>query len=203
MIRFLAIFLAIFWAAAAVAQSGYQIRTGDQLTIEVVEDPTLNRQVLVLPGGTISFPLVGGILAGGKSTDQLSADLAAALAENFAATPTVFVSVASLAERAAVVSGAPVEPLTIDVFVMGEVETPGRLQLEHGTTLLQGLSQTGGFSRFAATRRIQLRRIDPQTGAYVSFKFNYRAVEDGAQISGRTVLVDGDVIVVPQRRLFE
>ncbi|MEM9341741.1 MAG: polysaccharide biosynthesis/export family protein [Pseudomonadota bacterium] len=203
MTRFFAIIVAIFWAAAAVAQSGYQIRTGDQLTVEVLEDPSLNRQVLVLPDGSVSFPLVGGIAAGGKSTDQFRADLAAALAPNFATTPSVFVSVAALAERVATGGGGPAAPRTIDVFVMGEVANPGRLELEHGTTLLQGLSQVGGFTRFAATRRIQLRRVDPQTEAYVSFKFNYRAVEDGAKISGRTVLADGDVIVVPQRRLFE
>ena len=98
MTRLFAILLALFWAATAVAQSGYQIRTGDQLSIEVLEDPSLNRTVLVLPDGSVSFPLVGGIRAGGKSTDQFRADLTAALAPNFATSPSVFVSVAALAE---------------------------------------------------------------------------------------------------------
>lgn len=200
MIRLFAILLALFWAVAAVAQSGYQIRTGDSLTVEVLEDPSLNRTVLVLPDGSVSFPLVGGIRASGKSTDQFRADLASALAPNFATSPSVFVSIAALAEQAPLGTSTPA---TMDIFVMGEVNTPGKLEVEPGTTLLQGLAQTGGFTKFAATRRIQLRRVNPQTGAYVAYKFNYRAVEYGARITGQTKLAEGDVIVVPQRRLFE
>lgn len=198
--RIFAIFVALFWAVAATAQSGYSIRTGDQLTIEVLEDPSLNRQVLVLPDGSVSFPLVGGIRASGKSTDQFRADLASALAPNFATSPSVFVSVAALAERTA---SGPSAPITRDIYVLGEVNSPGRVEVEPGTTLLQALSLTGGFTKFAATKRIQLRRVNPQTGGYVAYKFNYRAVEDGAQITGATKLAEGDVIVVPQRRLFE
>lgn len=202
MIRLFAIVIALFWAAAAVAQSGYQISRGDTLTIEVLEDPSLNRSALVLPDGSVSFPLVGGIRAAGKSTDQFRADLSAALAPNFASTPSVFVSVATLAEPR-VSSGIVAAPITSGVYIMGEVQEPGLIEVEPGTTLLQALALTGGFTPFAATRRIQLRRVDPQTGGYVSYKFNYRAVESGAQITGRAVLAEGDVIVVPQKRLFE
>ncbi|MDU8942577.1 polysaccharide biosynthesis/export family protein [Ovoidimarina sediminis] len=196
--RFLMICAAVVFATTAYAQSGYRIQSGDQLTIEVLEDPSLNRQVLVLPDGSVSFPLVGGIRAGGKSTDQFRQDLASALAPNFASSPSVFVSVARLA-----LEDVPGAGEFITVYMMGEVGQPGMIQVEPGTTLLQSLAQSGGFSPFAATKRIQLRRVDPQTGGYVSFKFNYRALENGAAITGRTVLADGDVIVVPQRRLFE
>ena len=54
-----------------------------------------------------------------------------------------------------------------------------------------------GFTRIAATNRIQLRR-GGQTVV-----FNYRALEQGAALARETSLADGDVIVVPQRKLFE
>ncbi len=199
MLRLLAICLALILPAVAWAQSGYRIQPGDQLSIEVIEDPSLNREVLVLPDGSVSFPLVGVLRASGRTTDRFRQELATALAPNFATEPSVFVSVAALAEP----DEDEDEPITIDVYVIGEVETPGLIEVEPGTTLLQALSQSGGFSDFAATKRIQLRRVDPHTGDYVAYRFNYRAVEDGARISGRTRLIDGDVIVVPQRRLFE
>ncbi|MEP4037107.1 polysaccharide biosynthesis/export family protein, partial [Pseudophaeobacter sp.] len=50
---------------AAAAQEGYRIAPGDVLSIEVLEDEALNRSVLVDPGGRISFPLAGTILAQG------------------------------------------------------------------------------------------------------------------------------------------
>lgn len=198
MTRLLAIFAALLWATGAAAQ-GYSIKSGDTLNIEVLEDPTLNRQVLVLPDGSVSFPLVGSISARGLSTDAFQSKLAAALAPNFASTPSVFAAVTTLSNGSVGTGGSG----TMEVYVMGEVNTPGAVEITRKTTLLQMLAQTGGFTKFAATKRIQLRRVNPQTGAYVTYIFNYRAVEGGAAITGSTRLRPGDVIVVPQRKLFE
>ncbi len=81
--------------------------------------------------------------------------------------------------------------------------TPGLREVSPGTTILQALSQSGGFTNFAALRRIQLRRTDPRTGRNQVVKINYRAISDGAALSNDFALADGDVIVVPERRLFE
>ena len=115
---------------------------------------------------------------------------------------SVFVSVSSLAQRGPTGPTGPAAPNTIDIFVMGEVGAPGKASVEPGTTILQLLSQVGGFSKFAAKNRIQLRRLGPD-GREAVYKFNYKAIEAGAARGGRTVLADGDVIVVPQRKLFE
>jgi polysaccharide export outer membrane protein len=191
---------AVFVATTAFAQSGYTIKPGDQLTVEVLEDSTLNRQVLVLPDGSVSFPLAGTVTARGQTTAGLAQTIASQIAPNFASQPNVYVSVAELATPTS--SGTSVSR-TISIFVLGEVGTTGEVEVDPGTTLLQALSQAGGLTKFAATKRIQLRRTDPQTGTDVVFPFNYRAVQDGAKISGNTILSDGDVILVPQRRLFE
>jgi len=71
-----------------------------------------------------------------------------------------------------------------------------------GTTVLQLFAQIGGFSRFAATKRIQLRRTDA-SGTEQVFAIDYEAIEEGRSQAGATVLREGDVIIVPQRRLFE
>jgi polysaccharide export outer membrane protein len=186
-------------AVQAQAQSGYAIQRGDTLRIEVLEDPNLNRSVLVLPDGSISFPLAGSVAAAGRTVDDLSAALVGALSSNFAAPPTVFVSVGQLAERPAGTGGGSARPRVVGIFAMGEVAKPGRIDAERGVTLLQALAQAGGFTRFAATRRIELHRTDPATGKEQVYLFNYR----GGGISGSTPLQAGDVIVVPERRLFE
>ena len=199
--RLFAIVLALFWSTVALAQSGYQIRTGDRLTIEVLEDPALNRTLLVLPDGSVSFPLVGSIGAAGRSVDSFQSDLAQALSPNFASAPTVFVTVSAL--RPDLPPGFEDAADLISIYVVGELSRPGIVQVERGTTLLQALALTGGFTRFAATKRIQLRRHNPATGEVVAYNFNFKAIESGARITGRTVLSEGDVIIVPQRKLFE
>ncbi|GAB4531783.1 MAG: hypothetical protein Tsb0024_00390 [Ruegeria sp.] len=186
-------------STGAFAQGSYQIQPGDALKIEVLEDPTLNRTVLVLPDGSINFPLAGTIRAAGKSTSGLQTALASALADNFNAPPTVYASIAALAAPA--LPGLTPTGPTIDVFVMGEVNIPGKLPATEGTTILQVLAQAGGLTSFAARKRIELRRVDSKTGVMNKYIYNYDGA--GGGIQGNTVLKPGDVVVVPSRRLFE
>jgi polysaccharide export outer membrane protein len=188
-------------AASAAAQGAdYRIAPGDQLAIEVLEDESLNRRVLVLPDGSVSFPLAGTIRAGGRTVSQVERALTSRLAPNFANQPNVFVAVVGLApeEEEELVE----EEELLVVYVMGEVNAPGPKEVLPGTTLLQLLSQSGGFTRFAATTRLQLRRRD-QSGRERLFRIDYRAISRGALIARDPLIREGDVLIVPERRLFE
>lgn len=191
-----ALILCIATTAAAVAQD-YRIRAGDTLTIEVLEDPGLNRSVLVLPDGSFSFPFAGRTQAGGRNVGDVQSALTSALAPNFAASPNVVVSVGALGER---VAGTVRQ---MPIYVLGEVNSPGKIEVLRGTTLLQFLAESGGFTRFAATSRVQLRRTDSRTGQETLRTFDYRAATRGALGAGSIVLQAGDVIIVPERKLFE
>ncbi|PWJ12876.1 polysaccharide biosynthesis/export family protein [Jannaschia seohaensis] len=192
--------LALVWAGGAAAQ-GYKVRSGDTLTIEVLQDSSLNRNVLVTPDGTFTFPFAGTVRAGGRTPAEISQQLTQAIASNFAAPPNVFVSVRSL--RPEDPAAQAEEEAVMLIYVLGEVNEPGPKRILPGTTFLQALSTTGGFTNFAADKRVQLRRTDPQTGAQGVTVINYRAIAAGAAMSQDIVLTEGDVILVPQRRLFE
>jgi polysaccharide export outer membrane protein len=192
-----ALIAAVFVTTEAMAQDGYQIRPGDVLAVEVVQDPNLNREVLVLPDGSINFPFAGAVQAGGLTTGQVQAQIAQGIAPNFAVQPSVFVNVRQVGTPAG--TGRRV----IDVFFLGEVNGPGLQEVPRGTTLLQGLALGGGFTNFAATSRIQLRRTNRHTGESSIVTLDYRALSDGGILINDPILADGDVILVPERRLFE
>jgi polysaccharide export outer membrane protein len=207
-ILFQSLLLSVTLAVAALitslspvaAQDNYVIRSGDTLQIEVLEDPSLNRTALVLPDGSISFPMAGTVAAKGRSVDQLRQNLSAALAPNFAVAPNVYVSVASLGVAKPKATGGSSR---MDVYALGEFEAPGLKEVKRGTTLLQFIAQSGGLSRFAADKRIELLRTD-KNGNITTYLFNMRTPAGGETgISGSTVLTTGDVIKAPQRRLFE
>lgn len=203
--RLILTLLALLAALPAAAQEDlYRIRPGDVLRIEVVEDNTINRTVLVAPDGRISIPLAGTIQAGGRPIEAIQTSIAQRLAPNFAAEPTVFVSIEQIAavRETPMAPAAPVEPVTIDLYVLGEVNSPGRVTAEPGTTVLEFFAQIGGFTRFAATKRIQLRRREAD-GTETIYTLNYDAIIDGSSPNGTATLADGDVLVVPERRLFE
>jgi polysaccharide biosynthesis/export protein len=192
--------IALLWLAMVLGVSGamakpYHIRAGDVLRIEVLEDPELNRSVLVTPDGRISVPMAGTMRASGQPIEAVQRGLAGRLAAAFTNPPNVFVSVERLADPRLDVGGAG-GPELISVYVMGEANSPGLLKIPPGTSVLQAFAAMGGFTKFAAIKRIQLRR------AAQIVPLNYRHIEAGSQ-AAHMELREGDVIVVPQRRLFE
>lgn len=191
----------LFAAPVALAQDGYRIQPGDTLRIEVIEDASLNREALVLPDGRVSMPLAGTVRAAGLTVTEVSRAIAGAIAPNFATQPTVSVAVTAL-DPPLPPGPEPAAP-TIGIYILGEIGAPGRKDLPPGTTFLQALSEAGGFTNFAADKRIQLRRRDPATGQEYVYPINYRALSRGVPITGNPTLYDGDVILVPERGLFE
>ncbi len=181
-------------AAAALAQvrpDAYRIEPGDQLGVSVLEDPGLNTTVLVRPDGRVSLPLVGTILAEGRTPEEVQAAIRRGLARDFVAPPTVTVSLLSLGSA----------PDTPSFFILGEIGRPGRYEMQEPVDLLQALALAGGPSVFAAKSRIQLRRKD--SDAQSLYLFNYESIEDGLTPATSIELRNGDVIVIPQRGLFE
>ena len=180
----------------AQAQGTYAVQPGDVLSITVLEDTNLNRQVLVRPDGGISMPIAGNIRAAGNTVSGIERTIKERLREGFSVEPTVSVALTQL--------GTPslAATTTSDIYVVGEAGQTGLLQLEPGTTILQAIAQAGGPSQFAASKRIQLRRTG-RDGQETIFLFNYDAAQRGARITNNLVVQSGDVILFPERRLFE
>jgi len=188
--------IALFLAPFALAQDTYRIKPGDTLDITVLEDANLNRQVLVRPDGGISMPIAGNIQAGGNSIQAIEKIIIERLASGFSITPTVSVALTGVGQATSSRSS------NVDIFFVGEIASPGTLNVKRGTTILQAIAQAGGLGQFAAEKRIQLRRTN-RSGHETIFLFNYKAVQNGAQITNNLVVRAGDIIVVPERKLFE
>jgi len=179
-------------SSAAQAQSG-TLQPGDVITISVYQDPKLDRQVVVGPTGMISFPLAGPIRAGGLTPAALEGVIKARLKAKFTEEPDVTVSFIS--------AKIPEEDLKPKIFITGEVLRPGPFVMRDRLNVMQAIAEAGGFSPFAAKQRIQLRRkID---GAESIFVFNYEDFFSGRNFENNISLRAGDVIIVPERGLFE
>src|SRR5437867_1374859 len=80
------------------------------------------------------------------------------------------------------------------IYVLGEVKTQGKQVVHSGTTFLQAVSLAGGFTQFASTSKITLRRRD-STGKETALSIRYKDVLTGRQAN--LVLQPGDTIIVP------
>jgi polysaccharide export outer membrane protein len=179
---------------AAKAQT---LKTGDSLSISVLQDPKLDRTVVVDPLGEIAFPLAGHIRARGLTPVALENILKNKLKNNYK-DENLDVTVAVINAPKEI----PEDDLKPKIFITGEIIKPGSYVVRQRTTLMQAIALAGGVGPFAAKNRIQVRRRAPG-GDETIFMFNYRAYEAGNDLEGNITLQAGDVVMVPERRLFE
>lgn len=195
------VFFLVMGTTAAQSQTEtdrYVLQPGDVISISVLEDPLLDRKVLIAPDGRIAMPLAGTVKAEGLTADQLQRSIQNRLRGNFVERPNVTVALESVKEEEE-------EEELSDVYVLGEVTRPGRYEYEaeDPITVLQALTLAGGLGPFAASERIQVREVTSSTETLRLF--NYEAAQDGLLNSSRdlSALQNGAVIVVPERGLFE
>ena len=191
----LALLCVVFLTTGAEAQT---LKPGDSVSISVLQDPKLDRTVVVDPMGEIAFPLAGHIRARGLTPLALENVLKNKLKNNYKdENLDVTVSFVTAATKE-----IPEDDLKPKVFITGEVVRPGSYVVRIPTTLMQAISLAGGVGPYAAKNRIQVRRRAPG-GDETIYMFNYRAYEAGADLEGNIRLRAGDVIMVPERHLFE
>ncbi len=183
-----------FWATEAHAQA---LKPGDTLSVSVLQDPKLDRTVTVDPLGEIAFPLAGHVRARGLTPVALEKILKDKLRPNYK-DEELDVTVALLNAP----KDIPEEDLKPKIFITGEVVRPGSYVVRQPTTLMQAIALAGGVGPFAAKKRIQVRRRAPG-GDETIYMFNYKAYEAGLDLEGNIVLHAGDVIMVPERGLFD
>ena len=187
------VFLLAFCATASVADA-QTLKSGDSLSISVMQDSKLDRSVIIDPSGQIAMPLAGHIQASGLTPQALENVIKNRLRSNYK-DESLDVSVGLT--NAAI----PEEDLKPKVFITGEVLRPGSYVVRQKTTLMQAIALAGGLGPFAAKRRIQVRRKGGP-GENI-FMFDYRAYEAGQDLEGDITLHAGDVIMVPERGLLE
>ena len=192
------ILIVLFCLAVCMpAANAVTLKVGDSLSISILQDPKLDRTVLVDPNGEIAFPLAGHIRARGLTPQALENILRDKLKPNYQdENLDITVAVANAPKD------IPEEDLKPKIFVTGEVAKPGSIVVRQPTTVMQAIALAGGLGPFAAKRRIQVRRRAPG-GDESIFMFNYRAYEAGDDVEGNIVLRAGDVIVVPERGLLD
>src|SRR5690242_13198540 len=107
----------------------YIVGPQDRLAITVFDEPTLTKTVTVDSDGSFDYPLVGRVVAGGRSVRQITADLKKRLGppDGFLVNPQVSIEVDTYRSQV--------------VYVNGQVRIPGAVPLKGAMTIMDVLSQ--------------------------------------------------------------
>ena len=168
----------------------------DTINITVYGQPDLSTQITVSADGGFSYPLLGAVRAAGLTARQLEAQLTTKLAE-YVVKPQVSAVVSRFQSQ--------------QIYVVGEVKSPGPYELQHASTLVEMLTKAGGPTPNAGWEVIVAR--GPK-GARTDGGERKTSAEGGAKIQvdleqllagqvAQPILVQGgDTIYVPPAAYF-
>jgi polysaccharide export outer membrane protein len=161
---------------------GYQLRAGDVLEIGFPSDPTGGYTTPVSPGGTVTVPMIGEVVAAGKTAAELAAEITEVMSQ-YMVDATSYVILKEVAPQ--------------PVFVIGEVSDPGRVDVGQGLTVSMALAEAGGVKPGGRPSSIMVVRtygVDQP----LAIRVDVTKVLSGRDLSEDLRLVANDVVYVPK-----
>jgi polysaccharide export outer membrane protein len=169
------------------AMPTYRLVVGDLVEVTIFDEPNLSVAQRIDAAGQINLTLVGPVVLAGRTVREAEEFVAGVYVENrILRRPMATVRVLEYALR--------------EVSVNGEVNNPGMLAFpkEVGSLdIVELISRSGGLTRRANGRRVQVTRIGPNGEPFVIEVNVDDLIERGRGV--RVVILPGDVLYVPAR----
>ncbi len=158
----------------------YKISAGDILFIRVSPAEELSKEVVVSADGKIVFPLVGTLKVEGYTIKELEQILQKNLAV-YITQPKVSITVKLYSRK--------------QVFILGEVKSPGGYLYKEGLKLFELISQAGGVTKYAGTRNIKIYRGEKKEQKVITANLDEIIADPSKDI----LLLPGDIVEVPKQ----
>ena len=160
----------------------YVLGPGDEVIIDIWGVSEANITQKISPEGRINIPQVGPVTLTGLTIKQAGGKLKSSLSK-------IYSSLRTGGSQMSVVLG---DIRSIQVNILGEVNTPGSFRLSSFTTLFNALYRAGGITEVGSLRNVKIVR-GGDTLAIVDI---YEYLFDG-KTELNVPLKEGDVIIVP------
>lgn len=132
--------------AHAQGESSYKLGHGDQINIQVFDEPDLTMTATIGESGFINYSYLGNIQVANKTPLELENEITALLRDGYLVNPSVNITISEY------------RPF----FVNGEVGRPGGYPYQPGLTLDKAIAIAGGLTDRASRRKIFVLRADSQ-----------------------------------------
>jgi polysaccharide export outer membrane protein len=159
----------------------YRVGAPDSLTVTILPDPVIQNQVVVRPDGMITVDLIGDVPAGGRTAEEIAADVENRIARY-----------KRDAKATVAVGGAQSTAIT----VLGEVRAQRSFPLQKETRVAEAIGQVGGVSGWGFAAAGRIRVIRSEGGETAVYEVDLNAIQKG-DLRTNIVLVRGDLVYVP------
>lgn len=133
-------------AALPATRLDYVLKPSDLIEVRVFQEPELDARARLAADGKVSLPLIGEVALGGSSVKGAAAIIEAALRRGFLVKPVVTVTVLEKTRERFNLEGAVGRPGPYYFPESGEL------------SLLDAISQAGGFTRLANSKVVITRK---------------------------------------------
>ena len=160
----------------------YQLREGDVIEFTLPQDPSLNGTSTIRSDGVASLPLAGEVLISGLSLSQAKALIIERLTGTFES-PELDLALKTTRDR--------------EIYIAGEVRTPGTIEYQDELTVLDALLRSGGPTKETADiKNIILVRTQAD-GERLAWRMDLSDLWTAAAPPRAVNLLPGDVVLVP------
>lgn len=147
------------------------LKPGETIKITVYGEEGLTGQYDIMPGGTVSMPLIGVVRAAGHTPAQFARTVEARYrSKGFLQDPHVNVAVVTF------------KPF----YVLGEATTPGEYPYRSGLTVHSAVAMAGGFTYRASRSAVLIRHVGDDVWREYS-------------LTEPVPIAPGDLIRIPER----
>lgn len=162
------------WAA------DYLVGPGDVLGISVYDNEDLTTKVRVSSSGTIVMPLLGQVEVQGGTVNAITDKITRLLADGYLVNPQVNIFIEEYRSK--------------KVVVLGNVRTPGLIELSGPTNFLELVSKAGGLEKDAGDTATIQRKKD--SGAATVIVIDLLALIEKGDLSQNMQITDGDTVFI-------
>ncbi len=160
----------------------YRLGPGDEISIRIKGQPAHSlEKTKVSPMGTVYHDLLGEVSVVGLTTRQVTDRLTNDLLE-YLKNPQVSVQL--------------VEAASAKISVFGEVHHPGIVVMSRPMSVLEAISEAGGFTDTGSKSSVEVIRQTPNGGRYPMRVDVKRYLEGKASPESNIQLQEGDLVVV-------
>lgn len=163
----------------------YTLHTGDIIALNYRYTPEFNQTVTVQPDGSVNLNVVGDVQVRGESVDQIRKHI---------------VGLASVRLNHPELTITLVHFEAPSIVVAGEVDRPGKYDLNDSTTALQAIMLAGGFKDSARDTKVYLFRRINADDAEVR-QLNLHNIKKQGDLERDAELEPGDMLLVTRNRM--
>jgi protein involved in polysaccharide export with SLBB domain len=167
--------------SAPNADKLYVLAFNDVVQMKVYQEEDLTTQVRIGKDGSVTLPLLGTVVVGGKTIEQATTLITGLLDKDYLVKPQVSLTIFEYSKRR--------------FTVLGQVQRPGTYEMpnEEEVTLQQAIAMAGGYTRIGAPWKITVQRV--VDGEQKILKLNAEAMDKDKKAKPFTIKPDDTITV--------